>query len=90
MNLNLKILDRYDHRVNIYKLVIQLAERAHAITNGAPVQVEISQAELGSCQLVEMEFLAKGESLRLIGGEKADSVTRADQQENQTPDSGNH
>ncbi|GEM_PF-1150549 len=89
MNLNLKILDRYDYRVNIYKLVIQLAERAHAITNGAPVQVEISETELGSCQLVEMEFLAKGESLRLIGGEKPDSGTQANPQENQAPDSGN-
>jgi len=40
MKSNLKVLDKFDKKENIYKLIVQYAERAHNIINGAIPDIE--------------------------------------------------
>ncbi|MCM8769308.1 MAG: hypothetical protein NC911_06505 [Candidatus Omnitrophica bacterium] len=63
MNINTKILDRYDRQMNIYQLILKLAERAHQLLEGATGLVEIGNTDPSSPRLVMEEFLFKSEHL---------------------------
>jgi DNA-directed RNA polymerase subunit K/omega len=55
MNKNIKLLDRFDKKENIYELVYQLAERVHQILNGAAVSSTTKEKD--PVQIVMEEFL---------------------------------
>lgn len=57
MNRNLKVLDKFDNKVNIYELIVDRAERAHDILNGAPPLVNIKEDSI--TQIVMEEVLNK-------------------------------
>ncbi|HDD64940.1 MAG TPA: hypothetical protein ENF61_02370 [Firmicutes bacterium] len=57
MNRNLKVLDKFDNKVNIYELIVDRAERAHNILNGAPPLVNIKEDSI--TQIVMEEVLSK-------------------------------
>ena len=59
MNINLKLLDKFDKTVNIYELICKLAKRVHQILNGAPVSLNIKEKD--PVQIAMEELLAKGE-----------------------------
>ena len=59
MNINLKLLDKFDKTVNIYELICKLAERVHQILNGSPVPPDIKEKD--PVQIAMEELLAKGE-----------------------------
>ncbi|MCX8082587.1 MAG: DNA-directed RNA polymerase subunit omega [bacterium] len=59
MNRNIKLLDKFDKKANIYELICKLAERAHQVLNGAPVSSNIKEKD--PIQNVMEEFLEYGE-----------------------------
>jgi len=59
MNRNLKLLDRFDKKVNIYELICNMANRVYQILNGSPVSV--STKEKDPVQIAMEEFLERGE-----------------------------
>lgn len=59
MNKNLKLLDKFDKKFNIYELICKLSERAHQILNGAPVPQGIKEKD--PVQIVMEELLEKGD-----------------------------
>ncbi|HOL22649.1 MAG TPA: DNA-directed RNA polymerase subunit omega [bacterium] len=59
MNRNIKLLDKFDKKANIYELICRLAERTHQILNGAPVSIETKEKD--PVQIAMEEFLERGE-----------------------------
>ncbi len=57
MNRNLKVLDKFDKKVNIYELIVRRAERAHDILNGAAPAVNIKENSIP--QIVMEEVIVK-------------------------------
>jgi len=60
MNRNLKLLDRFDKKVNIYELICNMAERVYQILNGAPVAITRTKGK-DPVQIAMEEFLGQGE-----------------------------
>jgi len=59
MNRNLKLLDRFDKKVNIYELICNMAERVYQILNGATVSIDTKEKD--PVQIAMEEFLEQGE-----------------------------
>ncbi|HOJ40433.1 MAG TPA: hypothetical protein PKX93_03080 [bacterium] len=77
MNINTKILDRYDRNSNIYQLILQLAERAHVLMSGASASLEMAEVDPGSPRLVLEEFLFKDRLLSAKQKVPADTSQQA-------------
>ncbi|MGI6595560.1 MAG: DNA-directed RNA polymerase subunit omega [Elusimicrobia bacterium] len=60
MNKNIKLLDKYDKKENIYKLVQLMANRVYQILNGAAVSPTIKEKD--PIQIVMEEFLEQAEN----------------------------
>lgn len=59
MNRNLKILDKFDKKVNIYGLISNMGARVYQILNGSPVLPGITEKD--PVHIVMEEFLKMGE-----------------------------